>query len=157
MNDQTDLAPIDDMEIEESMMEFLDALAEAMPGLSWDIGGAPDNSGVLRGTIDVLTTAPVARLVVQTDTRTAMKLAEGWDLTSETGPSEQDARDAMSEFTNIAGGSMKFLIDDESSLGLPTIASLQQDDAARTAPPVTIHHAVGTFRVELALTPSADA
>lgn len=138
---------IEEDEIRESMLEVLDALLDAMPALEEPVGAA--SAVTLQGTIEILTPASPA-LSIRTNQAVARKLAVGWSLVGDDGSaSDADAVDAMSEFTNLAGGSMKFLFSEESALGLPKVQSFDQTPEYETHHWVDVDHPVGYFQVEL--------
>ena len=146
INDLSAVMAVDEESITESLYEVLDALVEAMPVLQ--TAHAPATSTHLEGVIDIMCSTP-AHLTVRTDQATGFKLAEGWGLVGEDGPSEVDASDAMSEFTNLVGGSMKFLLSEESSLGLPEVVTFDSTVDEEPRSWVDVDHAVGHFRVEI--------
>ena len=146
MNDLSAVMAVDEESITESMYEVLEALAEAMPVIQ--TAHAPATSTHLEGVIDILCSTP-AHLTVRTDQATGLKLAEGWGLVGEDGPTEIDAKDAMGEFTNLVGGSMKFLLSEESSLGLPEVTTLDAAADEEVRSWVDVDHPVGHFRVEI--------
>lgn len=146
MNNLSEAISLDEESVTEAMLEVLDALLEAMPVL----GEAPSASTSLhlQGVIDIICSTPT-HLTVRTDQATGFKLAEGWGLTGEDGPTETDASDAMSEFTNLVGGSMKFLLAEESSLGLPKVDTIDATHDRSQRMWVEVHHQVGHFRVDV--------
>ncbi len=143
----THFVDIEDEEIREAMVEVLDALLDAMPGLDEPAGAA--SSVTLQGSIEIHSAASPA-LSIRTNQAVARKLAVGWSLVGEDGsPSDEDAADAMSEFTNLAGGSMKFLFSEESALGLPAVESFDQTPDCGSRHWVDVDHPIGHFQVEL--------
>lgn len=143
VNEMTARIDVDDEEISESVVEVLDALMDAMPILA--TATTADATSSLQGAISIDVQQPV-QLTIRTTMATGLKLAEGWCLAEETGPTETDAIDAMGEFTNLVGGSMKFLFSEESALGLPVVET-DAEPAERHW--IEVDHTVGVFHVEL--------
>lgn len=141
-----DLTRIDEQSVNESVIEVLDALLEAMPTLAGE--PRPPTGTTLQGTIDVLCDAP-ARIHLRTAEATGLKLAEAWHLVGQDGPQAEDAIDAVSELTNLVGGSIKILFEQESSLGIPSVTSFEGAPEPDDHPWIDVFHDSGHFQLQL--------
>lgn len=147
--DETAQVTLDEEEVRCSVEEVLDALAETMPVLLESAPSA-DTTSTLQGTIAIVGEEP-ATLTVRADMATCRKFAVGWSLAGPGEPSNDDAIDAMSEFVNIIGGSVKAVFAAESSLGIPVVEVIDAEAGSNPADLLTVEHPIG--RIEVGLEP----
>ena len=140
-------------EVNLSIDEVLTAMGEAMPALFEPL--PPETDPALAettfvGTIDIIGDEP-ATATITVEGTTCGHLAVGWGLVEGSAPSIEDAADAMSEFVNIVGGSIKTIFDTESSLGLPSVGKSNEPVGAGADDPDTtiVHHVVGSIQVHV--------
>ncbi len=153
--DTAGIPSVDTEEVTDSIEEVLDALAATMPDLLGPSPGGPDQATVevttFEGTIAIIGEEP-AVVTVDIDGTTAAKLAVGWSLSGPEGPALSDVVDAVSEFVNIIGGAVKAEFDIESSLGLPTVETLNA--ATRSTDPniitIVADHPIGRIVIRIA-------
>ena len=101
------------------------------------------------GEITIIGDEP-ATLTIRTDLHTCGRLAIGWSLVGPEGASREDALDAMGEFANVVGGSVKFCFESESHLGLPEVEILDEaSDVPDLVNPVVILHQIGRIEIQL--------
>lgn len=151
--DQTTASTIDVDEVRCSVEEVLDALAETMPVLLEAPPTAdPSAAGATyRGSIAIIGDQP-ATAHVTVNGSTCIKLALGWSMVEgDDGPTLEDATDAMGEFVNIVGGSVKAIFDAESSLGLPEVEVIPAQAGPGPADPtaVLVDHPIGSVWIRV--------
>jgi len=137
-------------ELSEAITEVLDMLAEASPHAGRRVGVSETS---LEVEIDILSTPPT-KLTIGSDLMSCLRLADMWQLTSDDEASRLlDAQDAFCEFANLAGGAVKSIFSEESSLGIPTVRILPAESKAHGSADCENHdlirHAVGNFTAQL--------
>jgi chemotaxis protein CheX len=144
---------IDVEEVSGSVEEVLDALGQTMPMLLGSNPDGPDQTVLeqteFRGSIAVIGPEPLM-ITIDANGAMAAKLALGWSLAGAEGPNMADATDALGEFVNIVGGAVKAVLNDESSLGLPTIEALDEAGPSSDPEVITIDHAIGRIDIRVA-------
>lgn len=149
MTDVQSSAPselIDPHELAESVSEMLDALLDTHPEML-DVATDADDTAV-EGLIEILGATP-ALARIHGEMPLAQRIAAGFGLVGDDGqPSTGDAVEAFSEFVNLAGGAIKLLIADESSLGIPAVSIIDFDQAGGDEF-VLVEHALGLLAVHV--------
>jgi hypothetical protein len=145
---QTTAGLIDENEVHDSVEETLDALVETMPVLL-EASPAVSADSTLSATIAISGEQP-ATVTVRAGLDTCARLAVGWALAGPDDPSISDAVDAMGEFANIIGGSVKSIFECESSLGLPAVEVLEAASGPGDwADLLVVDHRVGRIGIRI--------
>ncbi|MEM7272357.1 MAG: chemotaxis protein CheX [Actinomycetota bacterium] len=135
-------------ELTEIVTEMLDGIVEASIPDGYIQPVAGYESQIAQATV-VIQGADPCKLTIRLPASVCMGLASAMldeapeDLTVE------DACAMLSELTNVLGGSVKSIVEEETSLGIPKASVAQSEDFAPLEDCVFVDHSLGVFQVRL--------
>jgi hypothetical protein len=152
MSDQVTAPLLDTEELIAIVTELLDALMmNANTDIDPSIGmtGGSGNHNAFTGTVTINNGDSPGRLTIDTDQSTCETLARCWGLVGPEGPTHDDALDALAEFVNVVGGTVKSAFEEETFVGIPEVSEGIGELPAMD--PAEVFHALGQFHVRFAL------
>ncbi len=142
-----DPAALDELvEIVEEMLDGLTETTDVSPAQALAQVDPASATGTLQAIVPILGADPMT-FTVRMSTAEAIALAASLTGQTVAETTIDDARATVGEITNLLAGSAKTLVENETSLGTPTTAVV--DDDQSLADSVIVDHDLGTFQVSL--------
>lgn len=135
-------------ELAEIVTEMLDGIVEASipDGYIEPVAGYESQTAEASLTIQG---ADPCRLTIRVAAATCMGLAAAMLDEAPEDLEVDDAQAMLSELTNVLGGSIKTIVEEETSLGIPEAKVTESSEIEELADSVYVDHSLGVFQVRL--------
>ncbi|MCP5026085.1 MAG: chemotaxis protein CheX [Actinomycetia bacterium] len=147
------ITDLNDPEIREELGEIVQEMLDGIVEVSIPDGALPPAGGHQGKTIESTLTidggAEPADLTVRIDGASAVALTAAMISEAPDEVTLEEACETMGELTNVLGGSIKSLIDEETSLGTPTSEVHETSSMAPLISSVEVRHQLGCFEVRI--------
>ncbi len=147
------ITDLNDPEIREELGEIVQEMLDGIIEVSIPDGALPPAEGhqgtTIESTLTIEGGGEPSDLTIRIDGASAVALTAAMISESPDEVSLEEACETMGELTNVLGGSIKSLIEEETSLGTPTSGAHETSTMAPLISSVEVRHQLGCFEVQI--------